>query len=280
MNVKASEVKALRDKTGAGMLDCKKALIEAEGDEARAEKLLKEMGLAAADRRSGKAANEGRVFSKVTANRAALLELSCETDFVSRNDEFIQAGEKAIDIVIKKGLTGPDDELSSIIDDVKSKIKENLGLKRIKTTEIGKNELVRDYIHGEGKIGVYVKIASEKAETLEQERVKELAFDLALHVAAYNPAFLSTETVDPEYKSEQEGIFAKQAESLDKPEKVTKGIVQGKLNKHLKDVVFLEQGFVKEEKSSVSDILKKAGSEVNDTLSIVDYAYFRVGEEE
>ncbi len=280
MDIKASEVKALRDKTGAGMLDCKKALIEAEGNEAKAEKLLKEMGLAAAEKRSGKSANEGRVFSKVESNRAGLLELSCETDFVARSDDFIEAGKKSLDLVVEQGLTEPSDELNSIIDDVKSKIKENLGLKRFKTMEIGDNELVKDYIHGEGRIGVLVKISAGNAETLKSEKVNELAFDLALHVAAYNPAFLSRDKVDPDYVTEQESIFAKQAESLNKPENVTQGIVKGKLNKHLKEVVFLEQGFVKEEKSSVSDVVKKVASEVDDTINIADYVYFRVGEDD
>jgi len=260
-------------------MDCKKALLEAKGDFGQAEQILKELGLAAAAKRSGKAANEGRVFTKVGKNLAGMLELSCETDFVARNAEFIEAGEQMLAVVIDQDLTEPNDEVNAIVDDTRGSIKENISLKRFDTIEVGGNDVVVDYVHGEGKIGVLVKVTVDKPELTDNPSVKEFAFDLALHVAAYNPAYLSRDSVDATYMAEQEAIFRKQAEGLDKPEKVIEGITKGKLNKHLSEVVLLEQGFVKEEKTKVADMTKRIGKEAGATIVVADYRYYRVGDD-
>lgn len=279
MEVTASDVKKLRDKTGAGMLDCKKALVEAGGDFARAEKILKELGLAAAAKRSGRATNEGRVFSHVTENAAALLELSCETDFVARNDDFISFGTELVKTIVAKNLTEQSEEVKTRVADIIGRIKENITARRFKVLPIASGEAAVDYIHGEGGIGVVVKIKSDNPALLSDERVRNLAFDVALHVAAYNPAYLSKETVDPQYLKEQEEIFTKQAQSLGKPENVLAGIVKGKVNKHLSDICLLQQAFVKDDKQSVSQVIEKLSKEVGGTISVVDFLYFRVGEE-
>lgn len=278
MEIKAADVKALRVKTGAGMLDCKNALVKANGDAAKAEKMLKEMGLAAAAKRSGKATNEGRVFSVVQNGKAGLLELSCETDFVARNKEFIEMGENLLETAIKNNLSEVNDELNSIVDDTKSKIKENISLKRFRMLEIADNELAADYIHGEGKIGVIVKAQVESSELKENETVRNFVFDCALHVAAFNPLYMTRDSVDPSYLQEQEDIFTKQAEKLGKPANVATGIVKGKLNKHLSEIVFLDQGFVKEEKQSVAKMTESIAKEVGGSVKLVDFMYYRVGE--
>ena len=279
MEVKAADVKTLRARTGAGMMDCKNALVETNGDFDKAEIKLKELGLAAAAKRSGKAANEGRIFSAVAANRAGLLEFSCETDFVARNEEFIESGGRMLDVVLAKNLSDADDEVNEIADTVRSRLKENITLKRFTTLEAAENDLVVDYIHGDGKIGVLVKLTLENAELKSDEKVTELAFNCALHVAAFNPAYLSRDQIDSAYMDEQESIFRKQAEGLDKPEKVLEGIVKGKLNKHLGEVVLLDQGFVKEEKTKVAAVLKSISSEIGGTVELTDYRYYRVGED-
>lgn len=279
MEVKASDVKALRERTGAGMLDCKNALVEADGDFDQAEKRLKELGLAAAAKRSGKAAKEGRVFSEVRDQNAALLELSCETDFVSRNEEFIETGKKLTSMVLDGNMEEITPELTAVVDDVKSRIKENMFLRRFKTMSVGPNEMAVDYIHGEGNIGVIVKVGTDNAELLSVDAVKQFAFDCALHVAAFSPLFKSRGDVDAAYISEQEAIFKTQAESLGKPEKVVQGIIKGKLNKHLSEVVFLEQPFVRDDKKKVSDVMKGVANEAGGKLEVIDYLYFKVGED-
>ena len=279
MDIKASDVKALRAKTGAGMLDCKNALVETGGDAKQAEKKLKELGLAAAAKRSGKAANEGRVFSSVTETRAALIELSCETDFVARNQAFIDVGTQVTQMVIENALEEPSDEVIAVVDDVKSKIKENMGLKRLKSIPIAANEVVADYIHGEGKIGVLVKATVDSDALRDNAEVKSFVFDCALHIAAFNPLYLTRDDVDPEYLKEQEDIFTKQAENLGKPEKVVAGIVKGKVNKHLSEIVMLEQGFVKDEKKKVTDVMKEVGKSAGGTVALTEFLYYRVGQD-
>jgi elongation factor Ts len=278
VEIKAEDVKSLREKTGAGMMDCKRALTEAGGDFARAEKILKEQGLAAAAKRSGRATNEGRVFTKIGAGRAAILELSCETDFVARNADFIRLGGELAD-----GIAGGADpasaQIAGRVTELIATIKENMALRRAQALEFGANSIVVDYIHGEGRIGVLVKASADKPEVLGSDVIKAFVFDCALHIAAYNPFFLAEKDVDDAYLKEQEEIFTKQAENLGKPANVLQGIVKGKLKKHLAEVCFLEQPFVKDDKKSVKQALEEAGKKAGAALTIDAYVYYRVGEE-
>ena len=259
------------------MLDCKNALISAEGDFAKAEKILKEQGLAAAAKRSGRATNEGRIFTMVKTGKAGVMELSCETDFVAINELFAKSGTEILENYIDAETLTP--EMEEKLKGTIATLKENIAIRRLKLLKIGANEFVVDYIHGVGKIGVLVKIAVEKAALLENKQVKQFGFDAALHVAAFNPLYLSRKDVDPGYLKEQEEIFTKQAEGMDKPEKVLKGIIQGKLNKHLSSICLLSQGFVKQEKVSVEKILAELGRNVGGKVEIVDFAVFKLGEE-
>jgi elongation factor Ts len=277
--VQASDVKKLRERTGAGMLDCKNALSEADGDFKKAEKILKERGIAAASKRSGRATNEGRIFSSVETKKGGLVELACETDFVARNEDFITFGNKIVNDAVKSGSEEITPTIEEEVKELVSTMKENIKVRRIRILEAADNELIVDYIHGEGRIGVLIKIKAEDSAALEKEEVKTFAFDCALHVAAFNPTYLSKEVVDKEYLTEQEQIFTKQAEQLGKPENVMQGIVKGKLNKHLSEICFLNQGFVKEEKKSVEKIMNELSKSIGSKLSITDYAYFSVGEE-
>jgi elongation factor Ts len=180
---------------------------------------------------------------------------------------------------VEKNLKETTDELSDRVSDVISRIKENITIRRFKVLPVESGELAVDYVHGEGGIGVIVKIQSDKAECLSDERVRAFAFDVALHVAAYNPMYLSKDKVNPAYLKEQEEIFTKQAQSLGKPENVLAGIVKGKINKHLSEICLLQQAFVKDDKQSVQQMQEKIGKEIGATVSITDFLYFRVGEE-
>lgn len=261
------------------MLDCKNALVEAGGDLAKAEKILKELGLAAAAKRSGRATNEGRIFASVTPKAAGLLELSCETDFVVRNQDFIAFGAGLLDTIIEKKLAPDSDEIKSRVADIIGRIKENITARRFQVIPVEGDELAVHYIHGEGSIGVIAKVKCANPALVQNPRVREFAFDVALHIAAFNPMFLSKEQVDPAYLKEQEEIFTKQAESLGKPQNVLAGIVKGKLAKHLSDICLLQQAFVKDDKVTVAQFQDKVGKEVGGALTISGYLYFRVGEE-
>ena len=280
MEIKAIDVKALREKTGAGMMDCKNALVQANGDSAKAEKILKELGLAAAQKRAGRVTKEGRVFSRIQDGKGVLLELTCETDFVAKNKEFQALGETLTAAAIAKGPGAKPEDFSDQVQDTVGKIKENITLRRLQVVESNATEMILDYIHGEGKIGVMVKFGLSDASLKDNSRVKEVAFDLTLHTAAFAPLFLNRDQVPEAYLGEQEEIFTKQAEKLGKPEKVLKGIVQGKMNKHLAEICFVDQPFIKDQNLKVSKVLDELNKEVGGQVKIEEYLYYKVGEEQ
>lgn len=282
VDIKASDIKNLREKTGAGMMDCKKALVEAEGDFDLAERKLKEWGLAGVAKRSGRATNEGRVFFAVSDAAIALVEVACETDFVCRNDDFIAGGRKMATLSLEKGYSGPAPELEDIVKDLASVIKENITLKRVKLVKAGQGEYLHSYEHGEGKLGVVVKVKSDKPEAFKTPAVIEFVHDLALHVAAFRPMFVDQSRIGQDWVKEQEEIFKKQVEGDEKmagkPAKVVEGILAGKLKKLMSEICLVDQGFVKDEKQPVKAVLAAVGKAAGATLSIVDYEYMKVGE--
>ncbi|RKX82960.1 MAG: translation elongation factor Ts [Spirochaetes bacterium] len=281
MAVTPKDVKKLRDKTGAGMLDCKNALVKADGDFAAAEKILKEQGLASADKRVGRATNNGSVFTCIEEGKAAMAELTCETDFVAKNDVFRAAGEKISKAVADSGSSEKSEALETMVKEAISILKENMLLGKVVYWSVSDNEVVGNYAHNDGQIGVIVKLSCDSAATAAKEEVKALAFDLALHAAAFNPTYLNRDAVSPAYLKDQEDIFTTQANNLgDKPEKIIKGIVQGKLNKHLSQICFVDQGFVKEDKKSVKVVVSETAEAAGGTIEIVDYAYIAVGQED
>jgi elongation factor Ts len=286
MAVSAADVKKLREITGAGPMECKKALEEFGGDFAKAEKLLKEKGLAAVEKRAGRATNEGKIFIKVKDNGergqdAVLVELASETDFVARNPEFIALGALIADKALEKGYIEPNEELAAMVTDLATKIRENMSLKRLKTVKAGPGEYLTQYIHGDGAIGVVVRLGSDKP-VFDKEEARAFAFSLALHAAAFNPAALDRSKVDPAFLKEQEEIFRKQMANDEKlagkPEKVIDNILKGKISKYLSDICFLEQGYVKDEKLTVEKALEETGRQLGAKLSILEYVYFKVGE--
>ena len=260
-------------------MDCKKALTEAGGDFKKAEKILKELGLAAAAKRGGRATNEGKIFSKLVSGKAGLLELSCETDFVARNQDFIKLGNEIVTQVVEKGAAITAPEIQTKVADLIGTIKENMSIRRAEVLTAGPNETLVEYLHGEGRIGVIVKAKTDKAELLSNDKVKAFVFDCALHIAAFNPFFLAEKDIDADYLKEQEEIFTKQAASLGKPANVLQGIVKGKIKKHLSEIGFLDQPFVKDDKRSVAKVAQDLGKEVGGSVSIEKFLYFRVGEE-
>ena len=280
MAVTPADVKKLRDKTLAGMLDCKKALQACDGDFAAAEKYLKEQGLASADKRSGRATNAGSVFTAINGSTASIVELTCETDFVAKNAAFQEAGQKIADAVAEKKITSINDELEIMVKEAIAILKENMILKRIATMELADTDCAVDYLHNGGSIGVMVKLSCDSAETAAKEEVKNLGLDLALHAAAFNPSYMNRDKVDPVYLKEQEEIFTAQAANMDKPAKVIEGIVKGKLNKHLAQICFVDQAFVKNDKLSVKQAITETAKAVGGKIELNDYVYYMVGEEE
>ena len=273
MAINAADVKKLRDITGAGMMDCKKALTEANGDFAQAEKILKEMGLAAVAKRQDRATENGRVFVKSENGKAVVLSLSCETDFVAGNAEFAKLGEDLCSVILAKGYTEINEELEGMVNALIAVIKENMHLVRFSVYDVAADEYAATYIHGNGAVAVLVLLKSDKPEIFKEADVEDIAHNLALHAAAYKPQFLSDKVVDKAYEEEQLAIFAKQVEGdeklASKPENVRQGIIRGKLSKLYKEVCFLDQPFVKDDTKSVTQMLGEVGKAHGAKLEIV-----------
>ena len=281
MAINAADVKKLRDITGAGMMDCKKALTEANGDFAQAEKILKEMGLAAVAKRQDRATENGRVFVKSENGKAVVLSLSCETDFVAGNADFAKLGEDLCSVILEKGYTEINEELEGMVNSLIAIIKENMHLVRFTVFDVASDEYAATYIHGNGAVAVLVLFKSDKPEIFKESDVEDLTHNLALHAAAYKPQFLSDKVVDKAYEEEQLAIFAKQVEGdeklASKPENVRQGIIRGKLSKLYKEICFLDQAYVKDDTKSVSQMLSEAGKARGAKLEIVNYCVYQAG---
>jgi len=281
--ISAADVKRLREKTGAGMMECKNALVSTEGDFDGAEKLLKEKGLAALEKRADRATNAGKVFVKVNAagDSAVLVELSSETDFVARNPDFIELGDNIARRALERDCGADDGELNGMVAELATKIRENMGLRRIKSLKAGNGEHFTWYVHGDGEIGVVVKCVSDKPEIFGDEEVKTFVFSLALHIAAFNPLALDRSKIEPGYVAEQEEIFKKQMEQDEKlagkPANVLEGILKGKINKHLAEICLMDQGYVKDEKFTVAQALADQSKKLGAKLDVAEYVYFKVG---
>jgi len=278
MDIKATDVKKLREKTGAGMLDCKNALVKTDGDFDKAERLLKEQGLAAAVKKSDRVTNAGKIFSRILPDRGILLELTSETDFVARNAMFRELGTKLLDHVEAQNLNGPTDELHMMVKETIGTIKENMQLRRIVVKKYAANEALVEYIHDD-RIGVMLHFVLGDPKAKDNPRVKEVMFDCALHAAAFAPLFLSRDKVSPEFLKEQEEIFTKQAENLGKPANVVQGIIKGKVAKLLSEICFMDQPFVKDDKRKVSKVLEDLSKEAGTKIELVGYTYMKLGAE-
>ena len=282
MEIKPIDVKNLREKTGAGMGDCKKALIEAEGNIEQAIKILKEKGLAAAAKRSARATKEGKIFTKISGGKAVILELNCETDFVSRNEKFVALGDKLTDEIISSGAKEVTPALSTLVTEAIGVIKENMTLPRFKVLDIADNEYAVQYVHGVGNIGVLVKFKADSKAVFDNDAVKTFAFDCALHVAAFAPVALSPDKISEAYIKEQTEIFQAQMDQdpkvASKPDEVKAGILKGKLNKHFSEICFLDQPVGKDDKKKVSQVMAEVAKAAGGKLDVAEYVYYKLGD--
>ena len=276
MEITAADVKALRDKTGAGMMECKKALTECNGDIAEAEKLLKEKGLAAVAKRSERATSEGRLFVRQVGNKIALVEVTCETDFVANNSDFVAAGEKMLDVTFEKGYTKVEAEHEAILEPLKVSIRENMKIAKVEVVEIPADAVGAFYVHSDKKTGAIVVVKGSTADV-----VKTFAYDCCLHIAAFTPAYISKKDVPDTYVAEQKEIFKAQMDQDEKmagkPENVKEGILMGKINKHLAEICFEDQMFVKDDKKTVTAKLAEVGKEAGASLSFATAKLYVLG---
>ena len=272
----ANDIKNLREMTGAGMMECKKALTECNGNIDEAAKYLKEKGLAAAAKRADRATAEGRLFMRQDGNKIYVVEMTCETDFVANNADFIALGEKMLDVTIAKGYTKVEDEHNKMLEDLKVSIRENMNVAKVEVIDVPANGVASFYIHTDKKTGAVVAIDGSTADD-----VKTFAYDCCLHIAAFTPAYTSKKDVPESYIAEQKEIFKAQMDQDEKmagkPDNVKEGILQGKVNKHLAEICFEDQMFVKDDKKTVAAKLAETGKAVGATLTFATSKLFVLG---
>jgi elongation factor Ts len=283
--ISAQAVKALREQTGAGMMDCKKVLADAGGDLKRAVELLRERGLAKAGKREGRATSEGIVAIAIAGERGGIVELGCETDFVARTEDFTKLAADLARAVSSDAQAGSADALQQTpIDGEKvadritaaiAKLGENIVVKRAAHVAAPKGGVVGGYVHAGGKLGVLVALATRAPG----EGAQSLAKDVAMHVAAADPTPVAVDRngVRKELIDSERAIFRKQAEQTGKPPAVIEKIVEGRVAKFLSEICLIEQPFVKDPERSIGDLLNEAAASLGGAVAVSAFERFKVG---
>lgn len=285
MAVTAQLVKELRERTGAGMMDCKKALVETDGDIEKAIEYLREKGLAKAAKKAGRIAAEGlvRVAFDPAHKKAAVIEVNSETDFVAKNDEFVGFVEKLADIALAAGSDDMEafkalpyegqetigDALNSLI----AKIGENMNVRRLSKLATP-GVVYTGYIHGNGKIGVIVGIKTEASV----DEIAVCAKDVAMQVASMSPRFVDETQVDPAWLESETEIARQQLLNEGKPEALLEKIIPGKIKAILKEVCLVDQKFVKNSDITVAQYVDSVAKEIGKPMQVVEMVRYEVGE--
>ena len=262
MAVNAKDVQALRQATGAGMMDCKKALEESGGDYEAAKKWLREKGLAASAKRAERESNQGVVALSIDCPKAAIVKLKCETDFVASSESFIAEAQALADLVREKGEVAVA-ERAKQLEDLKILLKENIDLGEVVRFEAAAGNTMDSYIHVQGGRGVNVVVVEMNGAS------EELAHDIAVHIAFARPSYLTREEVPADVVAAERATLETATRNEGKPEAAIAKIVEGRLNGFFKEIVLLEQPYAKDDKKSVKDVIGKA--------SIVRYAQVFIG---
>jgi elongation factor Ts len=284
--IDASLVRDLREKTGAGMMDCKKALIETKGDFEGAVKWLRTKGLSAAAKKADRIAAEGLVAAKVNLKTGVLIEVNSETDFVARNDKF----QNLVNNIASLGLSyGDIDSLKvakmpsgktvseEIIENIAT-IGENLSLRRINSLNVAEG-IVSSYVHNSvapdlGRIAVIVALESKA----DQTKLMQIGKQIAMHIAATKPQSLNIESLDQALIQREKDVFSAQSKASGKPDNIIEKMVEGRIRKFFEEVVLLEQIFVIDSKTKISDLLSNAAKELGNPIKITGFVRYEIGE--
>ena len=267
MEIKASQVKELRDMTGVAMMDCKKALVECEGDIEKALDLLRSNSALKAEKKSSRVAADGILITVITENYATIVEINSETDFAAKDSNFLSFGEKVKNYIKENKVSNADDFIKSPLEDERKTlvqtIGENIQLRRVETIEFSPDMKTGLYLHSDSKLGSIVVTRNGNDQT---------AKDIAMHVAAFNPLCLSQDDIDKDVLDRERAIYQNQAEESGKPKDIMDKMVDGKVNRFLSEVSLLSQSFVKDPDITVKDYLDK------DNAEIITFTRLKVGE--
>ena len=266
MSISASQVKELREMSGVGMMECKKALVETDGDLNKALDLLRANSSLKAEKKASRVAADGEVKIAKNSEYCSLIEINSETDFAAKDSKFKYFAGEVAEYLVNNQITDMAD-LSSIFEEKRQSliqsIGENIQLRRLQTLDVPSGGCIGAYLHSDGKLAALVSIDTDNME---------LAKDLAMHVSATNPTCLQSEDIDPELLERERSIFLAQAEESGKDESIMEKMVEGKVKRFLSEVTLVSQGFVKNPDQSIEELLKE-----NNT-SIIAFARLKVGE--
>ena len=283
--ITAALVKDLREKTGAGMMECKKALTEANGDLDAAIDYLRKKGLSVAAKKANRIASQGLVGVKSNGKKGAIIELNSETDFVAKNDEFQKLASCILDAAVDNGdlevvkkapLNGK--SIADNLTDLIAKIGENMTLRRTDSLSVGKG-VVASYIHNAtapnlGKIGVLVALESDA----DPVKLQEIAKQIAMHIAATAPQALDIDSLDKNAVEHERSIYSEQAKASGKPDHIIEKMVEGRIRKFYEEVVLLEQAYIMDPDKKVKDIINEASKELAAPVHLKAYVRFALGE--
>lgn len=283
MAITAAEVNELRKKTGAGMMDCKKALTEANGDFEKAIEILRKKGASVAAKRAEKTANEGMVVTKVSDDnkKATMVEVNCETDFVAKSEDFIKLANMVSDKTFEtesndsKNLLETNSDLNNLLVDVMGKVGEKIEVSRV-TTQKADNGLIVDYVHMGSKLGVLVKFENVAGG---QDELIGIGKDIAMQVAAMHPICVYREEVPSDTIEKEIDIYKELARKEGKPENILDKIAQGKLNKFYQENCLSEQLFIKDNSKSINDLIGEFNKKYGTQAKISLFKRFHLGDE-
>lgn len=286
MVITAKMVAELRERTGSGMMDCKKALTQTDGDIEKAIEVLREKGLAAAAKKAGRIAAEGLVSTYIVEDSSvgSIVEFNCETDFVAQNNDFIQLSNGLAKQVALSNVNSVEELLASkyiennaatvqeTITGLIAKLGENMNVRRFNKLSVN-NGIVYGYIHGGGRIGVIVSVEGGTSDS-----IKEVAKELSLQIAAANPLFLSKEEVTGEALDKEKEIYRQQALNEGKPENIVEKMVNGRIQKYYKEVCLIEQPWIRDQDLTIKKFIENKSKELGVTIKIDKFVRFEKGE--
>ena len=285
--ITAAMVKELREQTGAGMMDVKAALVEANGNSEEARTILRKKGLAAATKKAGRVAAEGAVQAYVEGNSGVLVEVNCETDFVGRNDNFRNFAAEVARVIAKSKADsvealndekwpGSDETVAQKTQTMIASIKENITIRRFTRYEVAPNGVIATYIHAGGKIGVMAELVAASGE--KSAHANEVAKEVAMHIAASDPRFLRREDVTEKDLATKREIARDQARQSGKPDNIVEKMVTGKMDKFYGEACLLEQPYIKGDKQTVAQYLQAAGKEKGCAYAVTRFVRYKLGE--
>ena len=290
MSISAQQVKDLRDKSGVGMMDCKKGFVESIGVIDKAFDYLRKSGIAKAQKKEGRTTKEGLIVSHIDSNYGVLLEINCETDFVANTDDFTDLGKNIAahisesnsnelnNILEEIFINDSNKKVKDILTDTIGKLGENIVLSRFSKFDLSDNSIMVSYIHPGSKLGVMLELSCANNSISKNADCSDLAKEISMHVAATCPISVNIEDVNKDVVEKEKEIFLDQAKKSGKPDNIIEKMVEGRIKKFYQENVLLEQTFVKDPSKTIKDLISEKVESLGGDISISRFSRYQIGQ--